>query len=46
MEMGRRIADADAFHGIRLPSPAPPSALAVYVHDAAPTTIAARPKMI
>src|SRR6266851_9405964 len=45
MEMGRRIAEADASHGIRLPSPNPPSARVVYVHAAVPVAIAASPRV-
>ena len=43
--MGRRIAEADASHGIRLPSPNPPSARVVYVHAAVPVAIAASPRV-
>src|SRR5713101_705648 len=44
MEMGRKTADADAFHGTRLPNPNPPSARVVYVHAVAPAPIAASPR--
>ena len=45
IEMGRRRAEADAFHGIRLPSPNPPSALFVYIHDAVPALIVISPSV-
>src|SRR5712691_2834011 len=45
MEMGRRIEEAAAFHGIRLPSPNPPRALVVYIHDVVPAPIAASPSV-
>ena len=45
MEMGRIMAEAFSFHGIRLPSPNPPSARVVYVHDAVPAPIAIRPRV-
>src|SRR2546425_13345573 len=45
MEIGRRIAEADASHGIRLPSPNPPTARVVYVHDAVPAPIATSPML-
>src|SRR5712664_1414957 len=44
MEMVRRIAEADASYGIRLPSPNPPSARVVYVHAAVPAPIATSPR--